>query len=272
MLTSVYSKLTTASRTKNLPTHSWTSDARASASERSACLTATFRNGSTRRFPVAGSDWAVFGDAAGSDWAASDDAMARRMASSLNARRAWRSLTSSRTCARRTTLCPSRRSAAQTGRAKSQSSSHRTRTTPFVGLESPSSFSAFTNLANSAGLANSGDGDACATKKSLTGSCGRSGSTLYGAKSVIPHDRSTSRSEKARPERKFAGDTTIRNAASATIAGVRLALTSLSPPMKLVAAVATACLGHSVLNATPASLQRASSAMDSRLIPTFDAV
>ena len=44
-----YSKLTTANG-KNLPTHS-TSDARASASERSACLTATFRNGSTRRFP-----------------------------------------------------------------------------------------------------------------------------------------------------------------------------------------------------------------------------
>ena len=95
---------------------------------------------------------------------------------------------------------------------------------------------------------------------------------MYDAKSVIPHDRSTSRSEKARPDRKFAGETTIRNAASATIAGVRLALTSLSPPMKLVAAVATACLGHSVLNATPASRQRASNAMESRLIPTFDAV
>ena len=50
-----------ASRAKNLPTHSWTSGARAFASERSACLTATLRNGSTWR-DVAGSDWAVADD------------------------------------------------------------------------------------------------------------------------------------------------------------------------------------------------------------------
>ena len=117
-----------------------------------------------------------------------------------------------------------------------------------------------------------GDGTVCLTKKSLTGACGMSGSTLYAVKSVMPHDRSTSRSEKACPERKLAGETTTRNAASATIAGVLETFKSRSPPMKLVAAVATACLGHSVLNATPVSRNSASSAMDSKDIPTLLAV
>ena len=107
-------------------------------------------------------------------------------------------------------------------------------------------------------------------KKSSTGST-TSWSTLYGLKSSTPAALSTSWSTKCRFWTRPGRRVTIRNAASATAAGVRDMETSRLPPMKLVAAVATAYRGQSVLHATPEEKSSRCSARETNAMAIFDA-